>query len=255
MQSRHIRDVVAPMRIIANFHDELAWMRFLMLWPGIGEITASKIISEIISTHSLDECLYKLIELNIPSEISETLVAICNLQYNVAKAIREALDVMEKRLAEIYKEDNWDKCKEDFPLLQEVAVGIGSISEFVAEYVLDPKLETTIKSSGKKEDHAILSTIHSAKGLEAKNVYILNVSPFSFPTSRAILNGDEAIEEERRCLYVAMTRAKDRLFMYRDIHSVHINREDDELYFLNNIPKELVNTFLLNLSKDYYEAE
>lgn len=63
-----------------------------------------------------------------------------------------------------------------------------------------------------------MSTIHSAKGLEAANCYITGVSPYSYPTSKAVLNGVAAIEEERRCLYVACTRAKDKLHLYCDTH-------------------------------------
>ena len=96
MQSKHIRDVAAPLRIVANYHDELAWMRFLMLWPGIGEVTAAKIIGEIIIKESFEECLSTLKKLSIPEEISETLIAICDLQYNVSKAIAEAFSIMEK---------------------------------------------------------------------------------------------------------------------------------------------------------------
>ncbi len=246
MQSRHIRDLAAPLRIIANFHDELAWMRFLMLWPGIGEVTASKIIGYVIDKANLEECIYTLMGLNIPKEISETLLAISDLQYNVSEAIAEALRVMEKRLAEIYKDNNWESRKNDFELLQEVALDTASIAEFVSEYVLDPKLETTRKGGGKDEDHVILSTIHSAKGLEAKNCYVLNVSTFSFPSKKAILNGEESIEEERRCLYVALTRAKDRLCVYRDIHSVHADSKiQSESYFLNSLDEKLVQKVVL----------
>ena len=71
------------------------------------------------------------------------------------------------RLKEIYK-DEWDWRKDDFPILQEVAKKSGSIGEFVAEYILDPKLDTTLKEAGKKDDVVVMSTIHSAKGLEAR---------------------------------------------------------------------------------------
>jgi len=251
MQSKHIRDVAAPLRIVANYHDELAWMRFLMLWPGIGEVTAAKIIGEIIIKESFEECLSTLKKLSIPEEISETLIAICDLQYNVSKAIAEAFSIMEKRLAEIYREKNWENRRNDFKLLQEVALDSASIAEFVAEYVLDPKLDITIRSGGKDLDHAILSTIYSAKGLEAKNCYVINVSTLSCPTQRSILNGEDSIEEERRCLYVALTRAKDRLFVYRDIHSIHTDEKNEEskYYFLNNLKEDLVESVILTQAR------
>lgn len=242
MQSRHIRDVVAPMRIVSNYQDEIAWMRYLKLWSGIGEITASKIIGELITEDSLDECLYKLMEMNLQEEIASTLVAISDLQYNPSESIAKALDSMSVRLREIYK-DEWSWRKDDFPLLQNIALSTSSVNEFIAEFVLDPKFGEGEKEKGKDQNHCILSTIHSAKGLEAAMCYITNVSTFSFPTNRAILNGEDAIEEERRCLYVALTRAKDKLFIYRDISSIHVvggNGREEEYYFLNEMPNNFV---------------
>lgn len=244
MKSRHIRDVVAPMRIVNNYLDELAWTRYLTLWKDIGEVTAAKIINELFSTESLDACLMKLMEMQLQEEIAETLVRLSNLQSQPSEAISEALSVMSKRLAELYKDEWWSWRKDDFPILQEVARSTGSISEFISEYILDPKLDIRDKDSGLKEDRVILSTIHSAKGLEADNVYVINVSVSSYPTPRAILNGEDAVEEERRCLYVALTRAKDKLRIYRDIKTTHIrkhnpNINDEQFYFLTELPARL----------------
>ncbi|MBD5278069.1 MAG: ATP-dependent helicase [Bacteroides sp.] len=238
MQSRHVRDVIAPMRIVSNYLDEIAWSRYLQLWNDIGPVTASRYIGRLLEEKNLDDCLLALMEMNLQSEIAETLVQISNLQYDPAKAIDGALSVMNDRLAEIYKQE-WEWRKNDFEILSEVAKSTGSISEFVAEYILDPKLDMTKKSEGKKEDGVVLSTIHSSKGLEADNVYLINASSKAYPTPRAVLNGEDAIEEERRCLYVAVTRAKDKLRIYRDINSIHVGNKDEKYYFLNELPLEL----------------
>jgi DNA helicase-2/ATP-dependent DNA helicase PcrA len=75
------------------------------------------------------------------------------------------------------------------------------------------------------------------------------VSTFSYPTRRAIANGEESVEEERRCLYVAVTRAKDELYIYRDVHSIHATgqyaNDDENMYFLNGLPESLVQTEVL----------
>lgn len=262
MQSAHIRDVVAPMRIVSNYQDEIAWMRYLRLWKGIGEITASKIIGDLIVEESLDECLFKLMSMNLQDEISSTLVAISDLQYNPSESISKALSHMSERLHEIYKDEWTSWRKADFPVLMNIAMSTSSVNEFVSEYVLDPTLDESVKNAGKKENHCILSTIHSSKGLEAALCYIVNVSTFSFPTSRAILNGESAIEEERRCLYVALTRAKDRLYIYRDIQSIHISSgedESDKFYFLNDLPDELIKDKVISekryLSDEEYKGE
>lgn len=238
MQSRHIRDVVAPMRIVSNYLDEIAWSRYLQLWEGIGPVASAKIIGKVINEKNLDDCLFSLMEMNLQKEIADTLVQISNLQFDPANAITEALGVMFGRLKQIYK-DEWEWRKDDFPILSEVAKKTGSISEFVSEYILDPQLNLYAKEGGKVDDCVILSTIHSAKGLEADNVFIVNASSKSYPTPKAVLNGEDAIEEERRCLYVALTRAKNKLRIFRDMQSIHIANSDEQFYFLNEIPLEL----------------
>ncbi len=238
MQSRHIRDVVAPMRIVSNYLDEIAWSRYLQLWEGIGPVASAKIIGKVINEKNLDDCLFSLMEMNLQKEIADTLVQISNLQFDPANAITEALGVMFGRLKQIYK-DEWEWRKDDFPILSEVAKKTGSISEFVSEYILDPQLDLYAKEEGKVDDCVILSTIHSAKGLEADNVFIVNASSKSYPTPKAVLNGEDAIEEERRCLYVALTRAKNKLRIFRDMQSIHIANSDEKFYFLNEIPLEL----------------
>ena len=253
MQSKHVRDVASSLRIISNYHDELAWMRYLKLWKGVGDVTASKIVSEVIMSDSLSDSLQKLSAMNLQKEIAATLVSISCMQLTPTNAIETALQTMDARLQELYKEE-WEWRKRDFDVLKEVALNSASVSEFVSEYVLDPKLEITLKAPGSDEDRVILTTIHSAKGLEATNCHIVNASTYSYPTSRAVQNGDDAIEEERRCLYVAMTRAKDTLTIYRSVESIHEAHGGNEYYFLNDIPKELVNRIVPHDYADYDEG-
>lgn len=244
MSSKHVRDVVAPMRIVSNYLDEIAWSRYLQLWKNIGAVSAAKIIGEVISANNLDDSIQLLMSMNLQREISLTLERLSTLQFDPSAAIGEALEVMADRLQELYQ-DEWEWRKNDFPILQDVAKSTGSISEFVAEYILDPKLDLTNKGEGKEEDHVILSTIHSAKGLEASSVYLTNASVYSYPTPRAILNGPDAVEEERRCLYVALTRAKDRLYVYRDIHSIHVANDDSQYYFFHDVPETLYESVVI----------
>lgn len=244
MSSKHVRDVVAPMRIVSNYLDEIAWSRYLQLWKNIGAVSAAKIIGEVISAKNLDDSIQLLMSMNLQREISLTLERLSTLQFDPSAAIGEALEVMADRLQELYQ-DEWEWRKNDFPILQDVAKSTGSISEFVAEYILDPKLDLTNKGEGKEEDHVILSTIHSAKGLEASSVYLTNASVYSYPTPRAILNGPDAVEEERRCLYVALTRAKDRLYVYRDIHSIHVANDDSQYYFFHDVPESLYESVVI----------
>lgn len=257
MSSKHIRDIVAPMRVIANYLDELAWSRYLQLWQNIGAVTAARIIGQVLEAQNLDDSLTTLTEIvntnGYEKEIYKALFAINRKRFDPSEAINDALGVMSKRLEHIYKDNGWNWRKDDFPILMEVAKKTSSIHDFVAEYVLDPKLDTALKDSGKLDDVVRLSTIHSAKGLEADIVYVINASTKSYPTPRAILNGEKAIEEERRCLYVALTRAKDELRVYRDVHSIHITNQHDNHYFLNNLPVYLYDNVII--ANNYLNAE
>ena len=260
MQSAHVRDVMSAMRIISNYQDEIAWMRYLQLWKGIGNVSATRILTDLMQEDTLDNCLEKLKGKKLQPEILGTLLNIRTLQYNPATSITRALKSMEGRLKEKYKDD-WAWRKEDFPILEDVAMHSDSVNEFIAEYVLDPKLEDNMKERNTNEERCILSTIHSAKGLEAKQCFVVNVSPFAYPTNRALLNGFDAVEEERRCLYVALTRAKDKLFVYRNISAIHACEADggrDGGYFLNGMPDELATMRTMGdrqyLSDGYYKS-
>lgn len=246
MQSAHVRDVVSAMRIAANIYDEIAWIRYLQLWKHIGTATAAKIISEIITLDSFEQMMDVLLKSSVKGlrvEVTDTLKNIRQFINNPSKAMEEAVANLKETLEKKYSEE-WTYRAVDFEVLQEVAKATGNITEFITEYVLDPKAETTLKYGKEPVDDVVtLSTIHSAKGLEAKAVHVLNVNPYNYPSARTIKQGEDAVEEERRCLYVALTRAKDRLYLYRFTRSLHTqkgNYEESNLYFLNSLPTELV---------------
>lgn len=260
MQSAHVRDVVSAMRIAANIYDEIAWIRYLQLWQHIGTATAAKIISEIIILDSFEQMMGVLQKSNTKGlriEVTETLKNIRQFINNPSKAMEEAVANLKETLEKKYSEE-WSYRALDFEVLQEVAKATGNITEFITEYVLDPKAETTLKYGKEPVDDIVtLSTIHSAKGLEAKTVHVLNVNPYNYPSARTIKQGDDAVEEERRCLYVALTRAKDRLYLYRFTRSLHTQKEnykeESNLYFFNSLPTELVTIVHGNQQRDVTE--
>jgi len=213
-------------------------------------VSATRIVNGIIGADTLDECFTVLRHLKLQHEIYSTLEDISDLQYSPAASISRALKAMEPRLKELYKDD-WSWRKDDFLVLEDVAAHSDSVTEFIADYVLDPKLEVSMKVRGKDEDRCILSTIHSAKGLEAGQCFVVNVSPYAYPSNRAMQNGFDAVEEERRCLYVALTRAKDRLYVYRNITSLHTSEDgmDCSPYFLNGLTEGLADMQVIGDSK------
>lgn len=246
MASAHIRDIVSALRVVANPRDELAWERYLRLFPRIGEITAAKIIDKLIDKNTLEECLEILEEESgLDTDIASILMNIKMLEIEVNRAIEAAMRGLQRVLAHKYKDD-WNRRKKDIDLLEKIGASSESLTAFLSDYVLDPSLETGIKGESDPEDCVILTTIHSAKGLEASNCYLININYTQYPSSRAVANGDEAIEEDRRCLYVALTRAKDKLIIYRSHRAAYVIDPSDimtfeasKLYFLNELPEEL----------------
>lgn len=256
MESAHIKDLISAMRIVNNKDDEIAWIRYLMLWEGIGEIKATHLIEQIIILNHIEKCISELkkITSNNHKNISVVLDKIYENQDNVQKAVHIAFDLMRDRMAITYKQDWEKKRRPDFSVLEDLSKNYSTIGEFITETLLDnsvnkaPTLMNVDIVQSKNEDHVVISTIHSAKGLEADTCFVINVSPGTFPISRTIGNLDE-MEEERRVLYVALTRAKNNLFITRNIRALHTNpillksnsfeSSRHEQYFFSDFPDNL----------------
>lgn len=246
MASAHVRDIVSALRVVVNPRDELAWERYLCLFPRIGEITAAKLIDKLIGKDSLEECVSVLQDEKwLNPDVATTLLNIKMLEIEVNRAIEAAMRGLRKILEHKYKED-WERRSKDINLLERIGKTSESLTAFLSDYVLDPSLGTGVKGESDPEDCVILTTIHSAKGLEARNCYLINVSFNQYPSPKAVANGEDSIEEDRRCLYVALTRAKDRLIIYRSHRAVQVidpsdidSFEASKLYFLNDLPENL----------------
>ncbi len=243
MKSRHIRDVVSAMRIIANYKDALAWHRYLQLWNKIGPATAVNLSDYMVNAENLEQALEILKTKKIDKRVWEVLETAFPYSSSPSEMIMKILTLMDLRFAEIYKEEwlNWRK--QDFAVLEEIASSTTSVTEFITEYILDPALESSFLDADKPKEYVILSTIHSAKGLEADVCHLLNVTPYSYPSKRAVKEGEESIEEERRCLYVALTRAKNELILYGRYFTTAGSGMTDYAgqshYFFNELPEEL----------------
>lgn len=243
MASAHVRDIVSALRVVANPRDELAWERYLCLFPRIGEITAARMIDRLLDKNSLDECVESISqEPQIDPAVTSTLLEIREMQAEVNRAIAAALKGLDRILENKYKDD-WSRRRKDLDLLERIGAASESLTSFIADYILDPSLATAVKAESDPEDCVVLTTVHSAKGLEAKNCYLVNVNYNQYPSSKAIAAGDDAVEEDRRCLYVAMTRAADRLIIYRSQRAAQVADPDESdamsRYFLNDLPSKL----------------
>jgi DNA helicase II / ATP-dependent DNA helicase PcrA len=251
LESAHVRDLLSVLRLVANPRDEIGWMRFLTLWKGVGEVTASRLIDRIMSAENLEQCLDLMSsEAKLPNTARSTIGTVRDFQNDVAKALSKAYSAMEEVLAAKYKNQEWDKRRNDFSVIEKLAQKHSSILEFIEAYVLDPLYVTARRVAQNDNDVVTVITIHSAKGTEREVCYVLNVSPQAYPLSHVVGKPDK-VEEERRVLYVALTRAKDELIITRHCSSANggytswahagISPQDinSETYFLNSLPEDL----------------
>ncbi len=258
LEAAHIKDVLAILRVINNPRDQIAWMRYLTFIHGIGEVRASKYLNEILNldpSQISGDDLKKIIPGVEGEKVKTYYDAVSSNRYNVKNAVSELYREMELDLALKYPKDWQEKRKGDFPVLEMLAEHYSSLGEFITEGILDnstglggtPILEGSRIKTTEQKDHVIISTVHSAKGLEADVCFVLNVSPKTYPSSYS-LGSSEEIEEERRVLYVALTRAKNELIITRTTQSLNAHHSDTDYtieemnsaYFLEDLPEDLV---------------
>ena len=251
-KSAHVRDVLSLLRIVRNEQDDLAWMRFLKLWPRIGEKTAEKIINsfyEKIDTKAIDILSQRL-------GASHNAVLSYQQTYSGKDTPKLCVYHAVEALARILKEkyDNWKYRYKDLELLITVSERYKIISDFIDAFTLEPMTSTEIEKK-ENSDAVLLITVHSAKGTESPICFVVNAKQGIYPHARSY--GDiNSEEEERRILYVALTRAKDELFItrsaeYRNNFYMLNKPTKGEEYFLSQVPDNLVIEEIHGWNTDY----
>lgn len=206
MKSAHVRDIISVLRIIANPQDELAWMRFLELYKGVGKAKIRKAIEIIITQKSIPEITDVLMDTELFTSPANVINDAFMQTGSPASCLTSIIASMDDMLADKYAKD-WERRKKDFAALTEVASNAKSITSFINDFLID----SNIDNGSQNKDAVVISTIHSAKGLEADYCYVIDMNIGNYPCDIAVKDGINAIEEERRCLYVALTRAKKQL--------------------------------------------
>ncbi|ATZ68228.1 ATP-dependent helicase [Acinetobacter haemolyticus] len=245
LESAHVKDVLSLLRVSVNPQDDLAWMRFLTLWDGVGDVGASKLAQELIQLPDIEARCQRLERHGkVPQQAILILMQLDVLQQHVEACIGLALDALNEQLENNYKNKDWSRRTKDFDLVKQLARKHSSLGEFLEEYVLDPISVSEIDKTP-DQDLVTLITIHSAKGTEQKVCYVPHVSPNQYPHARAQGDFDD-VEEERRVLYVALTRAENELILTKQNLNLWSQDQYDELgrkiesYFLNDLPQHLV---------------
>ena len=214
LDAAHVKDMLALLRFSENPRDRVAGFRILHLLPGVGPASAQRVLDQMADAADPIGMLCVLPTPPRAGENWKTFVrTIGELRYSEWPAdIERARLWYEPHLDRIHEDAETRRA--DLIQLEQIASGYPSRERFLTELTLDPP-DATSDQAGvplRDEDYLILSTIHSAKGQEWKSVYVLNVVDGCMPSDLGAGTSAE-IEEERRLLYVAMTRAKDDLHL------------------------------------------
>jgi DNA helicase-2/ATP-dependent DNA helicase PcrA len=216
LEAAHVKDMMSVLRWADNPRNTIAGFRVLKLLPGIGPGTAKQAL-DLFEAQGFE--VKSLAAFDAPQPVKMEWKKFCALFEKLADPatpwpgqVGLVKDWYKPQLERIY-DAAWTRMG-DLEQLDQLSVQNPSRERFLTELTLDPPAATSNQSGGssKDEDYVILSTIHSAKGQEWDIVYVLNVSDGNFPSEFSTGN-PQLIEEERRLLYVAMTRARNELHL------------------------------------------
>jgi DNA helicase II / ATP-dependent DNA helicase PcrA len=251
IEAAHVKDMLAILRWAENPADRVTGFRVVQLLQGVGPATAGKVLDQMGNGNPIDA----LTAFRPPAKAAD--------QWREMVALTQGLHQQPDWPSELDRVRQWYQPHleqryadavvraGDLDQLQRIAAGYPSRTKFLTDLTLDPPSATSDEAGAPllDEDFLILSTIHSAKGQEWKAVFILNVVDGCIPSDMATGSAED-IEEERRLLYVAMTRAKDRLVLVvpqRFYTHQQAKKGDKHLYAARTrfIPSSIVNHFEL----------
>ncbi len=216
LEAAHIKDVLAFLRFAENLRDRVSGFRVIQILPGAGPATAARLLEQLAAAHGATDALTAFRPPAACAADWPAFAEALRLIQNNAVGWPAELDLACRWYAPHLERRYEDAKIREADLLQlaQIASTYASRQRFLTELTLDPPSASSDEAGVPllDEDYVILSTIHSAKGQEWKSVFVLNCVDGCIPSDLAVGSTPE-IEEERRLLYVAMTRAKDHLHL------------------------------------------
>ena len=217
VETAHVKDLMAFLRLAENPKDMIAGSRILMLLPGVGPKKAQQLMQMLRAAEG-DFAAWR--QAKVPPAAQEYWPKLIGLMQQMAAIAERETAAQVHLVRQFYApllEQRYDRAAprlRDLEQLEQLAARFANRAAMLTEIALDPPT-TTEDFAGEPlldEDYLILSTIHSAKGLEWDAVYVIHASDGNIPSDMAT-GSTEQIEEERRLFYVALTRAKDNLYV------------------------------------------
>jgi len=267
-EQAHIKDATAYLKFVSNPRDEISFKRLVLLLPGIGAKGADKLWQSFQLEFqtprtntpiavALQDSIARVPKKSVLNwaQFTATISQLENesVRKSAAKMLRLVIDAgYDDYLKETY--DNYEQRIEELQQLAEFAFQFGSVEEFLTQLALLTNVEAEDDQDSKSDAEKIrLSTIHQAKGLEFEVVFVIMLCDGMFPSARS-MDSTDGEEEERRLFYVAITRAKNELYLsYPLIRGGFGNSGSDAFQspsrFLSEIPKPLLNEW--NLKSSY----
>jgi DNA helicase-2/ATP-dependent DNA helicase PcrA len=224
-EQAHIKDVVSFIRFVANPRDEVAFKRMVKLLPGIGNRSAENLWSgwekSLDAQGEISAWSEPLLPMSVSAKSKKHWTQLAHTLDEIAPAGRpnppaEMITSVVEAIYDDYAKvnfTNYELRREDLDQLAVFARQFKDVHEFLAQLALISNVETEAAPAQPADKEAVnLSTVHQAKGLEFHTVFVIWLSDGMFPSSRS-LDTRESLEEERRLFYVAITRARDELYL------------------------------------------
>jgi DNA helicase-2/ATP-dependent DNA helicase PcrA len=254
-EAAHVKDVLAHIRVLVNPMDTLAWNRILLLIDGIGPKTAQDLFEWIrlaSNPYALEasEVVSKSYMKQIKA-LSKLLIDLKSSDLTVSETISRVVEYYKAFCEKRY--DDYPKRLKDLETFIGIAAGFSSLSIMLRDLALDPINATAIDTEQQQHDEAplVLSTIHSAKGLEWEHVFIMQCLDGVIPSSYSV-EDEEQLDEELRLLYVASTRAKQMLyFTYPALaQSSYGDYFTKPSRFIEELPEDVLEPWILTEEPD-----
>jgi DNA helicase-2/ATP-dependent DNA helicase PcrA len=270
-EQAHIKDVASFLKYVVNPRDEVAFKRMVRLLPGIGArsaeqlwTAASNALTQTVGVqapqlpegegetreHPAYSFRDLLLPLKVPAKAAKAWEQLAHTLEEIAPGGRpnppaEMIRTVIEAVYDDYlkaKFTNYEQRREDLGTLANFSRQYENAADFLDQLALLTGLDTEATASNEDTEMLTLSSVHQAKGLEWKVVFVIWMNDGMFPSNRS-LESDEAIEEERRLFYVAVTRAKDELYL--TYPNLRLNAGYGEMLqrpsrFLGEVPKDLL---------------